>query len=137
QGISSWSSRVFTPSFTGLLLGRLAVLIVASIILFRVFHGSYTIVAFGLSLLLLVIAASASFSTKVRDPIARNLLFCTGIFVLLACLGLQAMPDVQTAFHAITLSQLLSVVLITAAFITLVRAANRFAWLDYATVIAI
>ena len=132
--VSSWSSRVLTPKFVAVLLLRLALLIVLTILGVRIF-GSYTIVAFGLVLLLLVITGSASISTRVRDPIARSLLSCTALAMLIACIALQATTDVQAVLHTVTFGHLLSVVLVAGACISLLRTTNRLTWVDYVTMV--
>jgi len=135
--IRSWSSRVLTPWFITLLLGRLALLIGGSIYLFHLFNGSYSIVAFCLALIVLLITVSSSISTRVQEPIAKSILFCTAMALLLACFALQTTPDVQALLHRITFSQLLLVILLMGGLITLVRTSTRLTWVDYVTVVGI
>ncbi|MEO8953565.1 MAG: serine/threonine-protein kinase [Ktedonobacteraceae bacterium] len=135
--IRTWSSTVLTPWFIILLLGRLALLIIGSIYLFHLFNGSTSIVAFCLALIALLITASSSISTRVQEPIAKSILFCTAMALLLACFALQTTPDVQALLHRITFSQLLLVILLTGGLITLVRTSTRLTWVDYVTVVGI
>ena len=134
--IRGWSSRVLTPWFIALLLGRLVVLVVASIYLFHLFN-SITIVAFCLSLVALLVTASNSVSSRISEAVPRSLLFCTAMALLLVCFALQATPDVQAELHRITFSQLLMVALVLGGLITLARTSNRLTWVDYLTLIGI
>ena len=135
--IRGWSSTVLTPRFIALLLGRLALLIGGSIYLFHLFNGSSSIVAFCLALIVLLISLSSSISTRVQEPIAKSMLFCTAMALLLACFALQTTPDVQALLHRITFSQLLLVILLTGGLITLLRTSTRLTWVDYVTVVGI
>jgi hypothetical protein len=135
--IRRWSSRVLTPWFIVLLLGRLALLVVGSVYLFRLSGGSYTIVAFCLSLVTLFITASNSISSRIREPVARSLLFCTAMALLLVSFALQATPDVQAELRRITFSQLLMVALVLSGLVTLIRTSNRLTWVDYMTLFGI
>ncbi len=135
--ICGWSSTVLTPRFIALLLGRLALLIGGSIYLFHLFNGSTSIVAFCLALIVLLISVSSSISTRVHEPIAKSMLFCTAMALLLACFALQTTPDVQALLHRITFSQLLLVILLTGGLITLTRTSTRLTWIDYVTVVGI
>jgi hypothetical protein len=105
--------------------------------MFHAFNGSYAIVAFCLALILLLVTGAASTSTRVRDPVARSIFFCTALTVLIACVALQAYPELQNVLRTITLSQVLTVMLIMGAFITLVRTVNRLAWVDYVTLVLV
>ncbi len=135
--IRSWSSRVLTPWFITLLLGRLALLIGGSIYLYHLFHGSSSIVAFGLALVMLFITVSSSVSTRIKEPIAKSIFLCTALALFLACFALQTMPDVQALLHSITVSQILMVVLLVGGLITLLRTSIRLTWVDYITVVGI
>lgn len=137
QAIRAWSSRVLTPWFIVSLLVRLALLVVGSVYLFRLSGGSYTIVAFCLSLVALFITATNSISSRIREPVARSLLFCTAMALLLVCFALQATPDVQAELHRITFSQLLMVALVLSGLVTLIRSSNRLTWVDYMTLLGI
>jgi len=135
--VRNWSSRVLTPAFMGLLLLRLLLLIGASIYMFHAFNGSNAIVAFCLALILLLVTSAASTGARVRDPVARSIFFCTALTVLIACVALQAYPDVQNVLRTITLSQVLTAMLVMGAFTTLVRTVNRLAWVDYVTLVLV
>ncbi len=135
--IRSWSSRVLTPWFITLLIGRLALLIGGSIYLFHLFNGSYSIVAFCLTLIALLITVSSSISARIQEPIAKSILFCTAMALLLASFALQTTPDVQALLHRITFSQLLMVILLMGGLITLLRTSTRLMWVDYVTIVGI
>ena len=135
--IRGWSSRVLTPWFITLLLARLALLVVASFYMLQLFHGSYTVVAFCLALVALLITIASSISSRIHEPIARTILFCTGLALFLVCFALQATPDVQSVLHHATFSQLIMVILLLGGLITLLRTSNRLTWVDYVTLIGI
>jgi len=135
--IRGWSSRVLTPWFITLLLARLALLGVASFYMLQLFGGSYTMVAFCLALVALLITISSSISSRIREPIARTILFCTAMALFLVCFALQATPDVQSVLHHATFSQLIMVILLLGGLITLLRTSNRLTWVDYVTLVGI
>ena len=135
--ILHWSSRVLTPWFITLLLARLLVTVGASVYLFQLFHGSYTIVAFCLAVVALLITAASCISSRIREPLARTILFCTALALFMVCFALQATADVQAVLHSITFSQLIMVILLVGGLITLVRTSNRLTWVDYVTFVGI
>ena len=135
--ILHWSSRVLTPWFITLLLARLILTIGASVYLLKLFHGSYTIVAFCLALVALLITAASCISSRIREPFARTILFCTALALFMVCFALQATADVQAVLHGITFSQLIMVILLLGGLITLLRTSNRLTWVDYVTLVGI
>ena len=137
EQVRTLSSPVLTPRFIALLLARLAVLSAVSRVLFQDTRASFLALSFLLALLLLPIIVSASASPDIRDRSARGIFLSAAACIALAACALAAIPAVQQRLHALTVNQLLALLLLFFAAVTLLRTPERLTWVDRVTAISI
>ena len=116
---------VRTPHFLAFLVLLSLCVIGVSLYIFKVSNGSYGLVGFCLSLLLLLVCVVANGSGSSRDPISRSILNITGLASFVSCFALLALPDVHQVIYHLTLTQLVSGMIVVAAIFSVVRPTNR------------